>query len=675
VTAVYSGDLDYTGSMGSLNQSVSKVQSSISVSTSQNPSVLGTPVTYTIQVSAINPGTGTPAPTGAVTLFDGSNVLSTPALSQSCGATCTGASFTTALPVGGHVLSASYLGDLNYQAGSGGQMNEIVNKIVSTLNLTSSVPAGSVASQVITFTAQIQPNPPVGVPYPTGQIGFFMDGATQIGAASLASGVATLSTTLPAGNHQIQAFYVGDNNWSAAQSIYLAQVVGTATTTTQIVSSANPSVYGQPVVVTVTVAVPYPGTVPATGTVQLYDGGNAIGNPLSANNGTFSTTLTNLSVGTHSITAEFQANGSFSQSTSASLSQIVNKAPTVTTVAAMPNSSTSNQSITLTAVVSVPATWPLSVAPTGTVQFVDATTSQVLGSAPLNSVGGVWTATFNTSALTSGSQTQLLTATYSGDGNFATSTSPAVSLSVFSVAISVVNAAGYTGTNFAPNSFATIFGSNLAYTTATATVIPLPSSLSGTTVTVTDSNGVARLAPLYYVSLPQIDFIIPANTATGLATVTVTNASGETAAGVILITPTSPGLYSMNMSGMGVAAGYVLAVHADGTQSTQQPLFQLNPNTQQYVGVPIVWANSTDQEYLVLYGTGIRGAAANSVTATMNGISVPVIYAGAQPQWGVIGEDQVNLGPIPTSLKGAGTVSVEIIVNGQASNTVTVTIQ
>jgi uncharacterized protein (TIGR03437 family) len=244
---------------------------------------------------------------------------------------------------------------------------------------------------------------------------------------------------------------------------------------------------------------------------------------------------------------------------------------------------------------------------------------------------------------------------------------------VFGTEIAVVNAAGYTSSNFAPNSFAAIFGQNLAYTSLTAQTTPLPTSLSGTSVTVTDSAGVARLAPLYYVSLPQIDFVIPANTAYGLATVTVTNASGETAATVILITITSPGLYSENSNGMGVAAGYLVTAHADGSQSAQSPLFQYNPNSTTYVPVPIVWNVSTDQQYLVLYGTGIRGAAQSAVTATVNGISVPVIYAGAQPQF--TAEDQVNLGPLPMSLKGAGVVNVVITVNGQSSNTVTVDFQ
>jgi len=338
--------------------------------------------------------------------------------------------------------------------------------------------------------------------------------------------------------------------------------------------------------------------------------------------------------------------------------------------------------VTLTAVVTVPspgatsAGSTLTTAPTGTVQFVNTTTNAILGSAPLNQVGGVWTATLNVTSLSQGSQSQLITATYSGDGNFGTSTSAPQPESVFTNDITVVNAAGYTSSNLAPNSFATIYGTNLAYTTATATVSPLPTSLSNATVTVTDMNGTARLAPLLYVSLSQINLIIPANTAYGLATVTVNNSSntgGESISTTILVTPTAPGMFSENMNGNGVAAGYLLTVHADGSQSAQVPLFQYNPNTSQYVPIPISWNVSTDQQYLILYGTGLRGAAQGAVTATMNGISVPVIYSGAQPQF--VAEDQVNMGPIPMSLKGAGVVNIVITANGQASNTVTVDIQ
>src|ERR1035438_7047647 len=68
--------------------------------------------------------------------------------------------------------------------------------------------------------------------------------------------------------------------------------------------------------------------------------------------------------------------------------------------------------------------------------------------------------------------------------------------------IAVVNAASYDRT-IAPDSLATIFGANLARTTASATLDPngqLPTELASTNVEI---NGI--LAPLVYVSPGQIN--------------------------------------------------------------------------------------------------------------------------------------------------------------------------
>jgi hypothetical protein len=84
---------------------------------------------------------------------------------------------------------------------------------------------------------------------------------------------------------------------------------------------------------------------------------------------------------------------------------------TTTTVNSTPNPSTSGQSVTLTATLSPSAA-------TGTVEFFDGSTS--LGTAPLS--GG--TASLLTSALSVGSHS--ISATYSGDSSYATSTSVAI---------------------------------------------------------------------------------------------------------------------------------------------------------------------------------------------------------------------------------------------------------
>jgi uncharacterized protein (TIGR03437 family) len=73
---------------------------------------------------------------------------------------------------------------------------------------------------------------------------------------------------------------------------------------------------------------------------------------------------------------------------------------------------------------------------------------------------------------------------------------------------------------------------------------------------------------------------------------------------------------------------------------------------------------------LALFGTGIRGG--SPVTATVNGTTAPVSYAG--PQLDYPGLDQVNIG-LPASLAGSGNVAIQVTVKGVAANMVNVVIQ
>jgi uncharacterized protein (TIGR03437 family) len=68
----------------------------------------------------------------------------------------------------------------------------------------------------------------------------------------------------------------------------------------------------------------------------------------------------------------------------------------------------------------------------------------------------------------------------------------------------VANAASYSTADSAAGSIATIFGTNLAASTETATTVPLPTSLGGTRV----SFGSVAVY-LFYVSPSQINFQVP----------------------------------------------------------------------------------------------------------------------------------------------------------------------
>jgi len=218
---------------------------------------------------------------------------------------------------------------------------------------------------------------------------------------------------------------------------------------------------------------------------------------------------------------------------------------------------------------------------------------------------------------------------------------------------------------FAPESIVSAYGTDLAGTVDAAAALPLPISLDGNSVTVTDAAAVARPAPLFYVSPSQINFEIPAGAAAGTATVAFRNQNGTTQSATISIGSVSPGIFELN--GAGLVAAWVLPV----ISSTQQPLqsvYQLASGS--VIPLPVDLGPSTEQVYLEIYGTGIRNA--KNVTVTVGSLTVPVLYAGAS---GFAGEDQVNIGPLPASLAGKGSVDILLTADGQAANTVNVTVQ
>jgi hypothetical protein len=132
-------------------------------------------------------------------------------------------------------------------------------------------------------------------------------------------------------------------------------------------------------------------------------------------------TTSTLAIGTHAITATYGGDTAYSTATSGPLSQVIGKLPTNTVLSQTAGAQVTNSTVTFTATVS--ATVPT---PTGTVTFLDGTT--VLGTAALNTNGGAGggsqltgTASITISTLAGGSHT--ITAVYSGDNSFLTSTS------------------------------------------------------------------------------------------------------------------------------------------------------------------------------------------------------------------------------------------------------------
>jgi hypothetical protein len=125
ITAVYSGDSDYSGSTSTaVSQKVNKASSSTTLSTSLSPSAFGQSVTFTANISGQFSGVAT----GTVTFSNGSTSLGSGTVSSNM------ASLTTAaLPAGTDSITASYSGDSNFTGSTSNAVSQTVNKATPTI--------------------------------------------------------------------------------------------------------------------------------------------------------------------------------------------------------------------------------------------------------------------------------------------------------------------------------------------------------------------------------------------------------------------------------------------------------------------------------------------------------------------------------------------------------------
>ena len=391
LTASYGGDAnDATSISSAVSQTVNQAPTATTLTSSLNPSTFGASVTLTATLAPSNA-------TGTVTFKDGATTLGTGTLS---GGTAT-LNIAT-LSVAAHSLTASYGGDTNDATSTSATLTQTVNQAPTTTTLTSSLNPSTFGASV-TLTATLAPSSATGTVT-------FKDGATTLGTGSLSGGTATLNiSTLSVAAHSLTASYGGDTNDATSTSSTLTQTVNQAPTTTTLTSSLNPSTFGASVTLTATLA---PSS--ATGTVTFKDGATTLGTG-SLSGGTATLNISTLSVAAHSLTASYGGDTNDATSTSATLTQTVNQAPTTTTLTSSLNPSTFGASVTLTATLA-----PSNA--TGTVTFKDGATTLGMGSLS----GG--TATLNVSTLSVAAHS--LTASYGGDTNDATSASSTLTQTV-----------------------------------------------------------------------------------------------------------------------------------------------------------------------------------------------------------------------------------------------------
>jgi uncharacterized protein (TIGR03437 family) len=227
----------------------------------------------------------------------------------------------------------------------------------------------------------------------------------------------------------------------------------------------------------------------------------------------------------------------------------------------------------------------------------------------------------------------------------------------------------------APASLATLYAPTGVTATAQAGPETWPTRLGGIRLEIHDSAGITSLAALAFVSPTQINFLVPASTALGQATLTISGDAGIAAVGGMQVDAVAPGLfiafppgdYDSFSTALPIPALTGVRVASDGTRAPLPVNVCPRPEGGQCF-FPIPLRTTGDAVYLSFYGTGFRGANPVSVTCTINGVPVPVEFAGPQ---GAPGVDQINVRLRP-EVRGQPPIGLGVValsIDGVVANT------
>jgi hypothetical protein len=318
-----------------------------------------------------------------------------------------GASFGIAVAdVNGDNKPDLLVADQLFFDGSGGGIGVLLNNSgapPTTTTLASSLnPADP--HEAVTYTAAVTSQHGGGL---TGFV-MFQDGGSTVANVRLAGDQAAYSTMYSkGGTHAITATYSGDLQNAGSASATLIEHIAGIGTKTAVTSSGSPSLINKPVTFTAIVSSPHR-AIPDGELVTFYDGTAPLGSVALAG-GTAAFTTSRLSPKEHTIRATYAGDATFKPSTG-SVTQVVNKHPTTTSLRSSLNPSAHGQAVTF--ISRVASAGPI---PTGKVVFKDGTLG--IGSATL--ISGV--AKLTKSALAVG--THPITAQYLGDAVSGKSTS------------------------------------------------------------------------------------------------------------------------------------------------------------------------------------------------------------------------------------------------------------
>ena len=448
-SASFSGDGNYSSSISSQtnNFTITSASAATTVTTSGSPSAYGSSVTFTATINGqygqVKGRVRSNTVTGSVTWSANTGCGTTPVTSGNPGtATCT----TSSLGVGTDTITATYSGDSNH-SGSTGTLSggQVVNKAASAISVTNVNPSSETYGQdaTVTITAVLSWSGSGSAPT-AGDVIIGGNGPSSYGITSCGSAtgntITCTNTYTPTssdadGSYTESASFSGDGNYSSSSSSQTGNfAITSATSNTAVTSSQNPSAYGQSVTFTATISGEngqFKGRVKkptVTGTVSWSSNtGCGTTNVTSGNPGVATCTTSSLAVGNDTITANYSGDGNHGGSTGTlSGGQVVNSgtATSISVTSVTPSSEDygADATVTITAVLS----WTGGgAAPTASDVTIGGNGPSGYGTTNCGSPSGdtlTCTNTYTpTGSDTPGSYTE--SASFSGDGNYAASSS------------------------------------------------------------------------------------------------------------------------------------------------------------------------------------------------------------------------------------------------------------
>ncbi len=227
----------------------------------------------------------------------------------------------TQVPVGTHVVTAAYSGDLTFHPATFSVQHTVVAPAAATQTALTVTPNPSSYGLPVKLSATVSSASPIQ----GGSIAF-MDGTTVVATQAIGqNGSAKFSTSaFQVGTHALSATYSGAAGFQSSTSNTISLVVQPDATSTALTSAPNPALVGTNVTFTASVTNTIaPAAAPLSGNVTFSDGPMVLGQATLNGSGVATFTTNSLAVGTHAITASYPGTTNTQPSVSAAVQQVI----------------------------------------------------------------------------------------------------------------------------------------------------------------------------------------------------------------------------------------------------------------------------------------------------------------------------------------------------------------